>query len=265
MPDLSQIIYRILGYLKYLWKAKGLHGIHSPFAFNLLNLTIRTDGEFYVFDKLERHRERLLRNQESIDIIDFGAGSSISNNRQRKIADIARYSLQSKKYSWLLFRLTNHFQPKNMLELGTSLGLTSLYQIHPVSGGKMITLEGSPSIAKIATETFMKFRQANIEIITGNFDDTLADAIKKLKRLDYVYFDGNHRLEPTMRYFNQCLEHTHEDTFFIFDDIHWSKEMEQAWYEIKKDARVTITIDLFKIGIVFFRKGQVKQDFILRF
>ncbi len=262
---ISQHFFKAKAFLRYFFKAKTKHGVHSPFVFDLLTRVINQEGEYYAYEKLERQRQILLNNTTEIEVTDFGAGSSFNKNNVRKISDIARHSLQPEKYAKLLFRLMNEFRPKNNLELGTSLGLTTLYQSIPVSHSNFITLEGCPNIANIAQENFSKFDQKNLKIIVGNFDDTLAQALTQMPMLDYVFFDGNHRYEPTMRYFNQCMEHIHEGTVFIFDDIHWSSEMEQAWNEIKKDSRVTITIDLFKIGIVFFRKGQVKQDFILRY
>lgn len=264
-----------MSYSKYLINAKGKHGIHSPFVYDLLTNVIENNGEYYAYQKLERLRQRLMNNHSEIEIKDFGAGaglpihtsdsSLINNSRKRKISDIASHSLQPEKYAKLLFRLVNHFQPKHVLELGTSLGLTTLYQAIPIPHANFITLEGCPNIAAIAQENFNHFKQENIKIIIGNFDETLTQALIQILQIDYVFFDGNHRYEPTMRYFHQCMKHIHEGSIFIFDDIHWSKEMEQAWEEIKKDLRVTITIDLFKIGIVFFRNGQVKQDFMLRY
>ena len=268
----SQIIFRAIAYFKYLMLAKSKHGVHSPFVFDLLTRVINQDGEYYAYEKLERQRQILLNNLSEIEVTDFGAGrsglqitTSVIKNKCRRISDIARHSLQPGRYAKLLFRLVNEFQPKQVLELGTSLGLTTLYQSLPVPHAQFITLEGCPNIAALAQEHFNKFDQKNIKIIVGNFDETLANALKEMPQIDYVFFDGNHRYEPTMRYFNQCMEHIHEGTVFIFDDIHWSQKMEQAWNEIKQDSRITITIDLFKIGIVFFRKGQVKQDFILRY
>jgi predicted O-methyltransferase YrrM len=264
LPD-SQQLNRALSYSKYLLKAKGKHGIHSPFVYDLLTNVIKNEGEYYAYEKLERLRNRLLNNHEIIQVKDFGAGSSVNNKLERKISDIALHSQQSEKYAKLLFRLMNHFQPKHVLELGTSLGLTTLYQAIPIPYSKFISLEGCQNTAAIAQENFNHFKQSTIKIIVGNFDETLSQALNLMPQLDYVFFDGNHRYEPTMRYFNQCMERIHEGTIFIFDDIHWSREMEKAWNEIRKDSRVTITIDLFKMGIVFFRKGQVKQDFVLRF
>ncbi len=261
----SQFLFRAKSYLKYFLHAKSKHRIHSPFVFDLFTNVITNEGEYYAYERLERLRQRLLNNHAEIVVTDFGAGSSINNSTKRKISNIAHHSLQPEKYAKLLFRLINNFQPKQVLELGTSLGLTTLYQSIPVPNAQFITLEGCPTTAEIAQENFNHFKQENIKIIVGNFDETLAKALIDMPLLDYVFFDGNHRYEPTMWYFNQCIENIHEDTVFIFDDIHWSKEMEQAWNEIRQDSRVTITIDLFKIGIVFFRKGQVKQDFVLRY
>ena len=113
---------------------------------------------------------------------------------------------------------------------------------------------------------FEKLGLANIELLTGNFDTTLTSAIAKAGQVDLAFIDGNHRYEPTRRYFKEMLPSIHPYSMLIFDDIHWSSEMEQVWKEIQEHASVTLTIDLFFIGIVLFRKeNKAKQHFTIRF
>jgi predicted O-methyltransferase YrrM len=159
----------------------------------------------------------------------------------------------------------NRFSPEHTLELGTSLGITTLYLSLPKQQNQIITLEGCPETAALALANFRRLKRTNIELLSGEFSDTLPLALKKLPRLDLVYFDGNHRKEPTLNYFETCLPQATEDSIFIFDDIHWDPGMESAWEEIKKHHRVSLTIDLFELGLVFFRRGMVKQDFVLKY
>lgn len=200
-------------------------------------------------------------NKNSIHVLDFGTGKS----GPRKIFEIARKSAKSPKAGQLLYRIVKKFQPQRMLELGTSLGITTLYQASASSFEKFITLEGCPETAAKAKEIFQQ-NKLNIEIRLGDFDATLAEALKSLGKVDYIFFDGNHREEPTLHYFETCLPHIHNNTLFIFDDIHWSEEMESAWKKIKQHPKVRLTIDIFHFGLVFFREEQLeKEDFVLRF
>jgi len=196
---------------------------------------------------------------------DFGAGSTILKNKKRVVRDIAKTSVKPKKYGQLLFRLVHYFELKNILELGTSLGITTLYLAKPDSQTNIITMEGCPQTASLAKKNFSELKCKNINLILGNFDKTLPSALAKMKKVDLVFFDGNHRKEPTLQYFNECLKYAHNDSLFIFDDIHWSVEMEQAWEIIKANKSVTVTIDVFFMGFIFFKKELTKQDFVVKF
>lgn len=208
----------------------------------------------------------MLQDDTLIPITDFGAGSRVHLSRERKISAIAKSSLKPKKYSQLLFRMVNYFHPQNILELGTSLGITTSYLSSGNSNADVITMEGSPHVASIARKNFNAVQLKNISVIEGNFDDTLPGLISKLPSADFVFIDGNHRKEPTIRYFEQLLPIASGTGIFIFDDVHWSREMEEAWEIIKQHDAVTLSIDLFFIGIIFFRKEQKeKQHFTIRF
>ena len=257
-----QMLWR---YARYLLKCKSKKNIHSPYVFQFITEVLEDDRQFYAYGEIERLRYALLQNNETIEVTDFGAGSTINASKKRKIKDLAKNSAKAHKYGQLLFRIVNHFQPKNMLELGTSLGISTLYQALAAPHSKFITMEGCPQTAKVAGNNFAKFNLKNTEIAEGNFDFTLENTLKKFSTLDYVFFDGNHQQEPTTRYFEQCLSLVNNDTIFIFDDIHWSGGMEAAWSFIQQHPKVSLTIDLFFIGLVFFRKESVKQDFTIIF
>ncbi|MCG3165662.1 MAG: hypothetical protein POELPBGB_01430 [Bacteroidia bacterium] len=255
----------VFRYLRYLLKARTRHGTHSPFVYNLLEEVIYDTSHFYVFDEIESLREKLLRDERTINIKDYGAGSTINSSPTRKLKDIAGNSAKAQKYGQLMFRLIQKFKPQTLLELGTSLGISTVYQASAAPKSKLITMEGCPETASVAKQNFEKLKLNNVEIVVGNFDETLSSTLNTITKLDYVFFDGNHRKAPTLDYFKQCLTKINNDSVFIFDDIHWSNEMEEAWEEIKANPSVTVTIDLFFVGLVFFRKEQKKQDFIIRF
>ena len=261
MSYLSQTI----DYLLYRARSFKLHGVHSPFVFNLYNQVIRHDGAFYAYPRVEAIREKLLTDNRTIEVTDFGAGSKTINYKTRKVADIARTSAKPAKYGQLLFRLVNHFQPRHVFELGTSLGITSAYLAEAARKAQVYTFEGCPTIASVAKENFDYLHLRNITQITGNLDQTLQPQLEQIPQLDFAFFDGNHRYEPTMRYFNLCLAKANEHSVFVMDDIYWSSEMKRAWQEIKNHPQVGQTIDLYFIGLVFFRTTQPKEHFTLSF
>jgi predicted O-methyltransferase YrrM len=251
-------------YALHRFKAKTRHGTHSPFVYRLVHQVIYDFSPKKVYEEPEQLRRDLLFDERMINVIDLGAGSHLNNNRQKKVKDIARNALKPSKLAQLLYRLVADQQPKNMIELGTCLGITSVYLKKAAPKAQLYTLEGCPETAGIAAEIFKKAGIGGIEQVTGNFDDTMPEVIGKLDQLDFVFIDGNHTKEATLRYFEWCLPKVHENTLLIFDDIYWSEGMKEAWNEIKTHPQVTVTIDLFWIGLVYFRKGQVREDFLIK-
>lgn len=258
-----------LKYLNYYFTAangKG-HGIHSPFVFDLVVNVLNDKTNYAAYKEVELQRSLLLGNETIITVEDFGAGSNKGLTKQRVVQQIAATSLKPKKYAQLLYRLVNYFQPQEILELGTSLGITTAYLAKAKPTAGVTTMEGSVAIAEIAQQQFHELQLSNIHIVTGNFDETLQTVIDKaVAPFNFVFVDGNHRKEPTLRYFQQLLAKADSNTVFVFDDIHWSREMEEAWEQLKQHASVTLTIDLFFIGLVFLRKEQkAKEHFVIRF
>jgi predicted O-methyltransferase YrrM len=259
------LLWRAAQYVRYRWRAKNRHGIHSPFVYRLLDEVIYDRSPRESYRSVDNIKSALLQDDRTITITDLGAGSTISASRQRKVSDIARNSAKEPKYGQLLHRLVAHFRPMEMAELGTSFGISALYQVSGNVGARLTTFEGCPQTAAIARESFQKAERRGVQLIEGNFDETLKGYLDSIERLDWFFNDGNHRKEPTLRYFEQCLEKSHAETVFIFDDIYWSKDMAEAWEMIKAHPKVSVTLDLFQIGIVFLRNGQAKQDFVIRF
>jgi predicted O-methyltransferase YrrM len=261
----TKIFFKYLTYLFTASNGKG-HGIHSPFVFDFITSVLNDRRTFYAYQELENARTSLLGDMRVLTIEDFGAGSAVHKSNRRKVADIARSSLKPKKFSQLLFRLANYYQPSTVLELGTSLGISTGYLAAGNLKSRVFTFEGAHQVADVARQVFSGLAVENIEVIEGNFDETLQPVLEKIARLDLAFIDGNHMEKPTIRYFEQLLAKAHDASIFIFDDIHWSKGMEKAWTHIQQHPAVTLTIDLFFIGLVFFRKEQkVAQHFTIRF
>jgi predicted O-methyltransferase YrrM len=260
-----QLAYKYLHYYLTASNGKG-HGIHSPFVFEFITKVLNDKEIYPAYRRVEELREKLLHDDTVLAIEDFGAGSSVSKSNQRTIASIAKNAAKPKKFGQLLYRLVQYYKPGQVLELGTSLGVTASYLASGNSDANILTFEGSKAIAESATNNFQSLGLNNIELITGNFDETLSPTIKRFPSIDFAFIDGNHRYKPTINYFNQILTNTNNSSVLIFDDIHWSKEMEQAWEEIKTHSAVSCTIDLFFIGLVFFRSEiKEKQHFKIRF
>lgn len=253
----------IYHYIIHQLKSTKQQDAHSPFVLDLLTNVVYVKTNYYPFKKIEKWRELMLDSKKTIQCIDLGAGGEKASDK--KVSDIAKHSAKPTKQAQLLFRLVNYFQPAQVIELGTSLGISTAYLASANSKTQVITIEGCPETARVAQENFQLLKLKNITSLVGNFDEVLPKVLNKVNTLDFVFFDGNHRKQATLNYFEQCLKKTTEDSVFVFDDIYWSEEMMEAWEEIKNNTRVTITLDLFFMGIVFFRKEQAKQHFLIRF
>lgn len=245
------------------------HGIHSPFVFDFVEKVLNDKKKYPAYSDIEKLRIQLLRDHAIVELQDFGAGSAVDKSKTRKISDIVRSSVSSIKQSQLLFRIVNHYQPEVVIEFGTSLGISAAYMASANRDAKLITMEGSTVIADIAAKNFEKLGLDNIQLIKGNFDETLPALIRTFNwsaiENIMVYIDGNHRKEPTLRYYHQIASLISESSFIVLDDIHWSAGMEEAWEEIKKDERAMLTIDLFFVGLVFFKHDfKIKQNFKVR-
>ncbi len=259
-----QRVQIILRFLKFYWQAQTRYNVHSPFVFAFTEAVLEDDRWYYAFSEVEALREFLLPDTHQIEITDLGAGSELTPGKLRTIGSLVKHSASRAFICQWLFRTVNHCKPKTMLELGTSLGIGTAYQASAALNARFITLEGCPNVAKYARKNLEMLKVKNVEQRLGRFEDCLPAALADLGQLDYVFIDGNHRKEPTLHYFEQCLANAHEGSVFVFDDIHWSAGMVEAWDNIRAHPRVTVSVDLFYIGIVFFRKeNKTKEHFRL--
>lgn len=260
------MIFRFaIDYLKHRLSAKTRHGTHSPFVYRMVDEVIYDFSHKKVYDQIEQQRKKLLDDDTQITITDLGAGSHINKNRTKAVKEIAKNALKSPRLAQLIYRLVNSQQPNHIIELGTCLGITTAYLANAASQAAVTTIEGCPATASIAAQNFKALNLTNVELQVGNFDDILPKTVNDATNLDFVYIDGNHTKEATLNYFNWCLPKLNENSVLIFDDIYWSEGMKEAWEEIKNHPQVTVTIDLFWIGLVYFRKGQAKEHFKLKF
>lgn len=253
-------------YFNFLWKSKNEHGVHSPFVFDLVTKCFYDKKNYAEYSILKNYRNSLLANKKNIEVNDFGAGSRVFKNNTRAINQIAKHAGISKKRAKLLFRITNYFQPSTILEIGTSLGLATSALSLGNKNAKIITLEGCSNTLAVTKNLFqvLGFKLQNIEFINTEFSKHLKNYQLSIINYQLIYFDGNHSKEATLHYFELLLPTISNNSIWIFDDIHWSSDMEEAWEIIRNHPKVTVTIDTFQWGIIYFREEQEKEHFVIR-
>ena len=237
------------------------HSIHSPFFFDFYVNVIKASKQHEGHEPVEEIRTSLLENETAITIEDLGAGSR-SHNGHTTIAQVAKASLSSTRLSNLYEHICNYNDSKYIVELGTSMGINTLYLANN-NNKKVFTFEGSQAFIDIALTHFELFDKQNIKLIEGNIDKTLPQFLQATEKINFALIDANHRYEPTIRYFNQLARRLNEKSIVVVDDIHSSEEMEMAWKELHKHELVYGSIDLYRCGILFFDPALNKQHFIL--
>lgn len=255
-------MHQLLHYFLFLLKSTNRHGIHSPFAYSLVTKCFNAKSDKETTLAIKHHRNSLLKNQKKIEITNLGAGSKTFKTNRRTIGNIAKRAGTPLKRALLLNRLVSYLNAKTGLELGTSVGLASAAM---AIGNtiKLTTLEGCPQTAQTANENLSTLKNTTVKVVNIDFEAYL-NHLNENTVFDLVFVDGNHKKKPTLLYFEKLLNHIHNNSVIIFDDIYWSKEMTEAWKTIKTHKKVTVSIDLFFWGMVFFRKEQQKQHFNIR-
>lgn len=259
-------IYRVREYIKHYLTAYNTRGegIHSPSLFYLVSMIINDQLSYYVWNDIEQRRRAMILWDKTIDVTDYGTG----NNRpsQRQICNIAKHSLEKANNAQALFRIINYLseqykRPLTIVELGTSLGITTAYLATPNKKNRIFTFEGSSEIANIARLNWNKLNIRNIECIEGNIDNTLFTTY--LQQVDFAWLDANHTYEATMRYFTYLLQYVSDKSIIAIDDIHYSPQMKAAWKDICNRNEVTSTMDFYDFGLVFFDKQYIKKHYRL--
>lgn len=254
------LIYRIEAYLTYLWISKTKYQIHSPFLYKIVTEVFERESFNKKFEKVEEIRKELLADETIIEIEDFGAGSKKFKSNKRKIKDITKISLKKQKYAQLLSQLIEYFDAKNILELGTSLGITTSYLAMANDNSKVTSIEGCKATADVAQRCFDRLELNNIDLIVGEFGKVLKEVCSNNEKFDFIFIDGNHRESAVVDYFKIILPYCKNDTVIAIDDIHWSEDMEEAWQFIKNHEEVTVTIDIFEMGFAFLRKENIQKS-----
>ena len=241
------------------------HGIHSPFVFDLITRILRNKRVPDFVQRIESIRENMKSDPGYINVEDFGSGSRRIHGTKRKISDIARFSAVPEKCGLLLSQMAEAFGYPLILEFGTSFGISTMYMASARPDVQVYTMEGSPEICAVAERNFSEAATRNIRLMRGSFD-SLMPSIKGLNMAPgLVFIDGDHRKEPLLKYFNQIAEISGNNTVVIIDDIYSGKEMADAWNIIKNHPEVSVTVDIFRMGIVFFRKGIAKANCVVRY
>lgn len=254
----------IAPYITHLLRSGSKYDLHSPFIYKIYNEILKDKTNYAEYQIVETFRRKLMNDNRIILVQDSGAGANVPGKEAKlTVRKIARNSSIQPDSGKLLFRLVRYFEPRTILELGTSLGVSTSYLALGNPLTDITSIEGSRETLDIARKNFKELAIKNIRVVHGLFDEILVSVLAELPVLDLVFFDGNHKKEPTLNYFYQCLQHRNRNSLFIFHDNHWSKGMEQAWREIRAHPSVTVTIDLFRMGLVFFNDDLSKEDFIL--
>jgi len=245
---MTKFIFRLRQFFKFYSAAVTKYQLHSPFVYELAETVLDDKRWYYAFRDVEMLRGKMLSSDIVLNIRDFGTGE----DRKEPLRKIVRRAASTTRQGRRLFRLANWANPHTMLELGTSVGIGSMYLISGAGAARMVSLEGCPETAHVArTNLELVGLQGKVDIRTGPFDQTLPPALEHLKEVDFVFFDGNHRTAPTLEYFEKCLQFAHKKTVFVLDDVHWSATMEAAWSQIQQHPRVTLSIDFFGLSLVF--------------
>ena len=260
-------ILRLSRFLQHTYRTRSRFDLHSPFVYKFYKDILKDKTSFFEYKKVEHLRFAMLNHPGFIRMTDLGSKSTDIRWSKKVIRtrNVAQHSAVSPRDGQFLFRLSRYFKPETILELGTSLGISTSYLAIGNPESKVITVEGCPETADLARRNFDHLGLKNIRQIIGNFDEVLPGLLSETGKTKMFFIDGNHRKGPTLKYFSQILEHVEDDSVLILDDIHWSKDMEKAWEEIRNHPSVKVTIDLFQMGLVFFSERLSKEDFVLRF
>jgi predicted O-methyltransferase YrrM len=254
--------YRYLNYILLSGHSRG-HGIHSPFIFDVVSKVFRNKTDPSIVHNVEKIRKKMISDTRSIMKNDLGAGSGRPGSR--RVSDIARYSPVTQKYGRLLSNMAAAFGEPMIIELGTSLGISAMYMASACLPATVYTIEGCSETAAIARQNFEEAGLTNINIIEGSFEEIVPSFAKNPETPGLVFIDGNHRREPVIRYFNEIAAISGSKTVIIVDDINYSREMAEAWNELKLHDKVTVSIDIFRMGILFFREGINHNDYVIRY
>ena len=288
-------LYRVSSWLKHQLTARntGGHGVHSPYLFEWVRMVMSDKNTYYVWDEIEEIRQEMLKDTRELEFVDYGSGGPLPTSpskgrsaNMRRVCDIAKGSLARRKEAQLLARLVGWLgrplltsplrggigdeasedrKGLTIVELGTSLGVTTAYLAAMDSRNKVVTYEGCPAVAEVARANWEKLGLSNIACVVGEITvDSLQLTVDRLSGIDVAFIDANHTCEATLTYFNALASRVYEKSVVVVDDIHYNEDMEKAWKAICADERVTTTMDLYRMGLVFFDKHYWRKHYKMR-
>jgi len=247
--------------LLHTLKAKNRHGLHSPFVYRVVDTVIYDFHAKIVYPPIEKRRAGLLADARSITLTNPVTGAY----RQKKISLVAAETLKPAKLDQMLYRLAAFFKPDKIVEIGACPGITTLYLRQAVTDAAIYAWEEDAETFDIAQDTFKKAAIDDINLITGKYEKVMPRLINALDKLDFVLIGSDLQKVTILKYFELCLPKTYDKTVLIFYGIYQNEDMKQAWAAIKAHPKVTVTVDLFWMGLVFFKQGQEREDFLIRF
>jgi precorrin-6B methylase 2 len=255
-------IYPAVAYFRHLLTASGTagHGVHSPYAFDFLTTVVRGSTDGRINREIETLRREMLSDTRRIRVTDLGAGSVTGVGDERGVAEIARTSALPKREAGLLARMiqgTEHRAQSTglrdegiIMELGTSLGISTLALALAAPERKVVTVEGCPALAEIARENLRRHGASNAVVINMEFSAAFNRLKEEGQRISFAFIDGNHHGMALTEYVRKIAEMGEEMTI-VLDDIHLTKEMYLAWQSLAASGAAPATMETLRLGILF--------------
>jgi len=256
-------LFQFKEWLKYQFIAENAYTIHSPFLYQFWENVIKPARKDTLYDThISSVFKELCKNNTYLKKQDLGTGK---NTGHEQVSYIAKTSSVRPKFGHILHQLVKYFKPQIMIELGTCLGISTLYMLHDFEGTHFYSIEGSPARQNIAKSHLETLKKQNLILLQNSFEKELPSVLAKHNTIDLIFIDGNHTFEATQEYFTLFLPYMNEKSILVFDDIHWSKDMLNVWEYIYQHPKVSLTIDVFQFGICFFNSNVSKENKILRY
>lgn len=256
MKHYKKYIHQVISALQFYYHAKTLYNIHSPFLYNLLTKLFKYSSEdLRQFGRIERLIQDIEKNEIEFEHKDFGEGSrSLNSHSKKTVKHVLNTSSSNSKKGKILYKLVEFFNPRLTLELGTNLGIGTAYLAAAKADNIITTIEGDSFLAQTSTENLTTLRLKNVEVLVAEFDHFLKSN-ESMNKFDFIFIDGNHNYDATVRYFDKLYDSTKENQVLVIDDIYWSSDMTRAWNYVQSKMVSGYCLDLFQMGILINSKA----------
>jgi len=214
----------------------------------VLKLLKATNKTKKIFQQV-KIRCALSKRDFTFEATDLGAGNSDGKSNYKKISKIVHRETLPFSAALIMSVWAKKKKAKKILELGTSLGLTTSV-LAAITNAEITSIEGDPVLQRFARFTARKTGvEDKIHFILGDFDHYL-EKLMQSTQFDIIFVDGNHTYQATMRYFRIISRLQPSGTIVIFDDINWSEGMRKAWKEIKNSSETKVIFNFVRTGII---------------